>query len=48
MKLYIKEKEFTWGDRFTVRDEYGNDKYIVVRPSDRLHPQGMDDLGRQL
>ena len=29
MKLYIKEKVFTWGDQFTVRDEYGNDKYLV-------------------
>ena len=29
MKLYIKEHVFTWGDKFTVKDEYGNDKYIV-------------------
>ena len=29
MKLYIKEKVFTWGDKFTVTDEYGNGKYIV-------------------
>ena len=29
MKLYIREKVFSWGDRFTVRDERGNDKYIV-------------------
>ena len=29
MKLYIKEKIFTWGDKFTVKDEYGRDKYIV-------------------
>ena len=29
MKLYIREKVFSWGDRFTVKDEYGNDKYIV-------------------
>lgn len=29
MKLYIKEKVFSWGDRFTVKDEYGNDKYMV-------------------
>ena len=29
MKLYIKEKVFTWGDKFTVKDEYGNDKYYV-------------------
>jgi len=29
MKLYIKEKVFSWGDKFTVKDEYGNDKYLV-------------------
>lgn len=29
MKLYIKEKVFSWGDKFTVKDEYGRDKYIV-------------------
>ena len=29
MKLYIKEHIFTWGDKFTVKDETGNDKYIV-------------------
>lgn len=29
MKLYIKEKVFSWGDKFTVRDVHGNDKYIV-------------------
>ena len=29
MKLYIKEKVFSWGDKFTVKDQYGNDKYIV-------------------
>jgi uncharacterized protein YxjI len=29
MKLYIKEKVFSWGDQFTVKDEYGYDKYIV-------------------
>ena len=29
MKLYIKEKVFSWGDKFTVKDEYGDDKYIV-------------------
>ena len=29
MKLYIKEKVFSWGDRFTVKDEQGNDKYLV-------------------
>lgn len=29
MKLYMKEKVFSWGDKFTVKDELGNDKYIV-------------------
>ena len=29
MKLYIREKVFSWGDKFTVKDEYGNDKYFV-------------------
>ncbi len=29
MKLYIKQKIFSWKDRFTVYDEAGNDKYYV-------------------
>ena len=29
MKLYIKEKVFSWGDKFTVKNEFENDKYIV-------------------
>ena len=29
MKLYIKEKVFSWGDKFTVKDVSGRDKYIV-------------------
>ena len=29
MKLYIRQKVFSWGDKFTVWDEHGNDKYIV-------------------
>lgn len=29
MKLYIKEKVFSWNDRFTVHDQWGNDKYYV-------------------
>jgi len=29
MNLYIKEKVFSWGDRFTVKDAYGADRYIV-------------------
>lgn len=29
MKLYIKQKVFSWKDRFTVYDEAGRDKYYV-------------------
>ena len=29
MKLYIKEKVFSWKDKFWVKDENGNDKYLV-------------------
>ena len=29
MKLYIKQKVFSWVDRFTVKDENGQDKYYV-------------------
>ena len=29
MKLYIKQKVFSWGDKFTVIDAFGYDKYIV-------------------
>ena len=29
MKLYIKEKVFSWGDKFYVKDALGNDKYVV-------------------
>lgn len=29
MRLYIKEKVFSWGDKFTVKDETGRDKYFV-------------------
>jgi len=29
VKLYIKEKVFSWAEKFTVKDAYGNDKYIV-------------------
>ena len=29
MKLYIREKVFSWGDKFFVKDELGNDKYVV-------------------
>jgi uncharacterized protein YxjI len=29
MKLYIKQQVFSWTDRFTVKDEAGQDKYFV-------------------
>ena len=29
MKLYIREKVFSWGDKFYVKDAYGEDKYTV-------------------
>ncbi len=29
MKLYIKEKVFTWGDQFTVVDQTGEARYTV-------------------
>ena len=29
MKLYIKEKVFSWGDKFTIKDDAGRDKYVV-------------------
>lgn len=27
MKLYIKQRVFSWTDSFVIKDEYGNDKY---------------------
>lgn len=29
MKLYIRQKVFSWADRFTVKDAAGNDRYTV-------------------
>ena len=29
MKLYMKQKVFSWGDRFSVKDGFGNDRYYV-------------------
>lgn len=29
MKLYLKQKVFSWKDKFTVKDSEGNDKYYV-------------------
>ena len=30
MKLYLKQKAFSWKDSFTVKDEDGKDKYYIV------------------
>lgn len=29
MKLYMKQKVFSFRDRFTIKDEYGEDRYFV-------------------
>lgn len=29
MKLYIKQKVFSWADQFTVKDAFGQDRYYV-------------------
>lgn len=29
MKLYVKQKMFSIGDKFTIKDEFGNDKYFA-------------------
>ena len=29
MKLYIKQKVFSWGDQFTIKDANGTDRYFV-------------------
>jgi len=29
MKLYIKQRVFSWTDKFSVKDEYGNNRYFV-------------------
>lgn len=50
MKLYIKEKVFSWGDKFTIKDEYGNDKYMVQGEvfswGEKLHVY--DSVGREV
>ena len=33
MNLCMKQKVFSWGDRFTVWDENGNDRYYVCGDS---------------
>lgn len=29
MKLYMKQKVFSFKDKFTIKDEQGNDKYYI-------------------
>ena len=29
MILYMKQQVFSWSDRFTIKDEFGNDRYFV-------------------
>lgn len=29
MKLYVKQKIFSIGDKFTIKDEFGNDRYYA-------------------
>ena len=49
MKLYIKQKVFSFRDRFTVRDEFGRDVYSVsgelISLGKRLHI--LDNSGRE-
>ena len=50
MKLYIKQRVFSWGDKFSVKDENGNDKYLVEGEvftwGKKLHVYDM--LGREV
>ena len=29
MTLYMKQQVFSWSDKFTIKDELGNDRYSV-------------------
>ena len=46
MNLYLKQKVFSWSDRFTVYDEFGNDRYYVDGEiftfGKKLHLLGID------
>lgn len=46
MKLYIKQKVFSWGAKFRIYDEYENDKYAVEGEvftlGKKLHLYAMD------
>ncbi len=47
MKLYIKQKVFSWADRFSVRDETGADRYYIEGEiftwGKKLHVYDMQD-----
>lgn len=47
MTLYMKQKIFSWSDRFTVKDELGNDRYYVQGEvfswGHKLHVFNMDN-----
>lgn len=50
MRLLIQEKIFTWADKFTVKDEAGNDRYVVEGElfswGKKLHV--LDMMGREV
>jgi uncharacterized protein YxjI len=50
MKLYIKEKVFSWGEKFHVKDALGEDRYVVQGEifslGKKLHVYDM--LGREV
>lgn len=49
MKLYIRQKVFSWNDKFTVKDAQGNDRYFAESEffswGKKLHV--MDESGRE-
>ncbi len=50
MKLYIKQKVFSWNDKFTVKDESGADRYFVEGEifsfGKKLHVYNVDQTER--
>ncbi len=48
MKLYIKEKVFSWGDKFTVKDASGSDKYVVEAVASQLDSFENDSDGYRI
>jgi len=50
MKLYIKQKVFSWRDKFSVKDEFGNDSYFaqgeIFSWGRKLHV--FDSVGREV